>query len=361
LHGADLGAFVLDETNSIIKIKVWKPVISDVGIKLVAASGWALPEIKIANTVVNQWEEISFDFSDVPNPPAAEGQYDQIVVFPDFDLAGRTQDNIVYFDEITFNPDGGGGSDEPTVAAPTPPGRNPDDVISLFSDVYANVAVDTWRTDWSAATYEEVMVAGNPTKKYSLLDFVGIETISGQLDITEMDYVHMDVWSPNFTLFGIKLVDFGADGAFGGGDDVEHQVNIESPAQNEWVSLNIPLSEFTGLTTRQNIAQYILVSQPSGSSTVFLDNFYFFAGDITAISEQSSNKQLTVFPNPIAAGNSVNFDKEVALVEVYDLSGKLIVSSTQQTLNTDLLKQGIYTLRIVDAANQLHVQKLMIK
>ncbi|MBU1369110.1 MAG: T9SS type A sorting domain-containing protein [Bacteroidetes bacterium] len=360
LHGADLGAFVLDETNSTIKIMVWKPVISDVGIKLVAASGWAQPEIKVPNTVVNQWEELTFDFSAFPNPPAAEGQYDQIVVFPDFDLAGRTQDNVVYFDNITFS---GGGTTptEPTVAAPTPPGRNPDDVISLFSDAYANVVVDTWRTDWSVANYEEVMIDGNPTKKYSLLDYVGIETVSSQLDITEMEYVHLNIWSPNFTFFGLKLVDYGADGAFGGGDDVEHQVNFESPAQNEWIALDIPLSEFTGLTTRQNIAQYILVGQPSGTSTVFVDNFYFFAGDITDLSEQSTRKQLKVYPNPIAAGNAVNFDKEVTLVEVYDLSGKLIVSSTQQTLNTELLKQGMYTLRIVDAANQLHMQKLMIK
>jgi hypothetical protein len=82
---------------------VWKSVISDVGIKLVAASGWAQPEIKVANTLINQWEELTFDFSGYPNPPGSEGMYDQIVIFPDFDLSGRTQDNIIYFDNITFN------------------------------------------------------------------------------------------------------------------------------------------------------------------------------------------------------------------------------------------------------------------
>lgn len=81
---------------------VWKSVISDVGIKLVAASGWAQPEIKVANTLINQWEELTFDFSGYPNPPGSEGMYDQIVIFPDFDLSGRTQDNIIYFDNITF-------------------------------------------------------------------------------------------------------------------------------------------------------------------------------------------------------------------------------------------------------------------
>jgi hypothetical protein len=58
LHGADIGTFNLNETNSTIKIMVYKPVISDVGIKLVKPDGWSLGEIKVANTVVNEWEEL---------------------------------------------------------------------------------------------------------------------------------------------------------------------------------------------------------------------------------------------------------------------------------------------------------------
>ena len=103
-HGtSNLGPFVLGANNSTIKIMVWKSVISDVGIKLVSANGWSQGEIKVANTRVNQWEELTFDFSSFINPPPAEGQFDQIVVFPDFNLAGRTQDNIIYFDNITFS------------------------------------------------------------------------------------------------------------------------------------------------------------------------------------------------------------------------------------------------------------------
>jgi hypothetical protein len=82
---------------------VWKSVISDVGIKLVSPTGWSQGEIKKANTLINQWEELTFDFSNYVNPPPSEGQLDQIVIFPDFDLAGRTQDNIIYFDNILFS------------------------------------------------------------------------------------------------------------------------------------------------------------------------------------------------------------------------------------------------------------------
>ncbi len=278
MHGADIGPFVLDATNSIIKIMVWKSVISDVGIKLAAPTGWAQPDIKVANTLVNQWEELTFNFSGVPNPPSSEGAYDQIIIFPDFNLNGRTQDNIVYFDNITFNQAGGAGN-EPATAAPTPT-RNPADVISLFSNAYNNVPVDTWRTPWSAAVLEDITIQGNATKKYSQLDFVGIETVANQLDVTDMTHFHIDVWSADFTLLGVKLVDFGADGAFGGGDDVEHQVNFNAPAQGQWVSLDIPLSDFTGLTTKEHIAQYILVGQPTGTTTIYVDNVYFFTGNV---------------------------------------------------------------------------------
>ncbi len=99
-QGADLGEFVLDATNNIITIKVWKPVISNVGIKLVSSTFWSQGEILIPNTLINQWEELTFDFSSYINPPAGNGVLSQIVIFPDFDA--RTQDNIIYFDDIRF-------------------------------------------------------------------------------------------------------------------------------------------------------------------------------------------------------------------------------------------------------------------
>ncbi|OWY23824.1 hypothetical protein BVG80_07695, partial [Sphingobacteriales bacterium TSM_CSM] len=278
LHGADLGPFELNSNTSTIKIMVWKSVISDVGIKFASPTGWSQGEIKVSNTLVNQWEELTFNFSGFINPPASEGQLDQIIIFPDFNLGGRTQDNIIYFDNITFS-SGGGGATEPTAAAPTP--THPEaDVISMFSDAYTNVPVDTWRTDWSAATLEDVSVAGNATKKYSALDFVGIETVANQINAAGMTHFHMDVWSADFTFFGVKLVDFGADGGYGGGDDSEHQVNFTAPAQGQWVSLDIPLSDFTGLASREHLAQLILVGQPTGANTVYVDNVYFYSGAV---------------------------------------------------------------------------------
>jgi hypothetical protein len=182
---------------------------------------------------------------------------------------------ILYIDNIYFYKSGGSTATEPAAAAPTP-AHPAADVISLFSGAYTNVPVDTWKTDWSAATYEEVTVAGNPTKKYSALNYVGIETGSAPINATAMTHLHLDVWSADITNFGIKLVDFGADGKYAGGDDVEHQLDFVAPAKGSWVSYNIPLSNFTNLATRGHLAQYILVGQPSGATTIWVDNFYFY-------------------------------------------------------------------------------------
>jgi hypothetical protein len=266
----------------------------------------------------------------------------------------------IYLDNIYFYRDGS-APNEPTVAAPNPPARDPDDVISLFSDAYSNVAVDTWLTPWSVAMLEDITIEGNPTKKYYNLDFAGIETIENQLDLTEMLFLHLDVWSPNFAFFGIKLVDFGPDGAFGGGDDSEHQIDFVDLAIDEWVSLDIPLSDFSGLTSLENIAQYILVGQPTGSSIVYVDNFYFFKGEPLGTTDISTiGNRITIFPNPVNQGGSVQLGLDVKQFELLDLSGRLLISTNASFVDTHKLSKGIYVLRIHTKNGDIQVQKLVV-
>lgn len=267
IHGSGIGTFTLTAENAIVKIKVWKSVISDVGIKFAVNDGGSTGEIKVANTLINQWEELVFDFSSKIGEPTST-DIDQIIIFPDFNFA-RSSDNTVYIDDITFSPADPG--DDPMVAAPAPT-LPQSDVISLFSNSYTNIAVDTWQTNWSDAVLTDVQIAGNDTKKYDPLVFVGIETVATPIDITAMTFFNLDVWSPDFTVFKVKLVDFGANGIFGGGDDVEHEVTFNNLTQSAWNSLHIPMAEFENLVTREHIAQLILVG---AGAKVYVDNVYF--------------------------------------------------------------------------------------
>ncbi len=165
----------------------------------------------------------------------------------------------------------------PTVAAPTPV-REAADVISLFSDAYPNVPVDTWSASFDDADVSDVQIAGNAVKKYTNLVFAGVEFVSNQINATQMTHLHLDVYTADVSSFRVKLVDFGPNGVFGGGDDTEHEVALSgtsSPAltASAWSSLDIPLSAFAGLTRRGNLAQMII---SSASSTVYLDNVYYY-------------------------------------------------------------------------------------
>jgi hypothetical protein len=185
----------------------------------------------------------------------------------------------VYVDNVFFYKEEGGGS-EPTTPAPNPtyPAA---DVVSLFSNPYTNVPVDTWSAVWDNADVADVQVAGNDTKLYTNLVFAGIEFINQTVDASSMTHFRMDIWTPDPTalpaVFKIKLVDFGADGVFGGGDDVEHELTFNANSTpplvtGNWVSFDIPLSNFTGLTTRGHLAQLIISGDPN---TVYVDNVLF--------------------------------------------------------------------------------------
>lgn len=230
-------------------------------------------QIDVPMPAQNTWIDYDFALDDFVGLTTRSNIAQVVLVAQPSSAATVFVDNL-YF----FNDDGMGGPTEPTAAAPTPT-QAAGDVISLFSDAYTDITVDTWRTDWSSAMFEDVTIAGNATKKYSELDFVGIETVASTVDASGMTHFHLDVWSGDFTNFAVKLVDFGADGAFDGGDDSEFQVEIPMPAQAQWVSLDLPLSDFTGLTSRNNIAQYVLVGQPTGMTTVFVDNLFFYNDD----------------------------------------------------------------------------------
>jgi hypothetical protein len=172
-----------------------------------------------------------------------------------------------------------GQSIAPTVPAPTPtiPG---DKVISLFSNAYTNVKVDTWNTHWlySTAENEDIQINGDDVIRYRNLNFVGIEFSSQTVDASAMATFHIDMWTPDTTInktFKVKLIDFGADGVYGGGDDSNSEVSIGSPplSTQNWISLNIPLSSFTGLSGKSHLAQLVL----SGDlPNVYIDNVYFY-------------------------------------------------------------------------------------
>lgn len=205
-----------------------------------------------------------------------------------------------------------GLANAPTTAAPTPT-KAQANVISLFSNAYTNVNVDTWSAGWDQADVADTIIMGNDTKKYSNLVYSGIEfTGANKINVTNADFFHVDIWTPNASSFKVKLVDFGANGVFGGGDDKEHEYTCNNPAFSSWVSYDIPMSAFTGLTTKANLAQMLFVSS---GSTVYFDNVFFWANTAVlpvSIKSFTANKK----ENNVLLSWSVSNEISVANYEI---------------------------------------------
>ncbi len=188
--------------------------------------------------------------------------------------------STVYIDNIYFYD--AGLATEPDVAASTPP-HDPGNVASLYSDAYtAATTVTTWSAPWDQADVEDFAIGTDNMKKYTNLVYAGIEF--NPLDASAMTHFHMDVWTPDPTaapsVFKVKLVDYGADGNYGGGDDVEHELTFDENTMNTamWVGIDVPLTDFTNLTTTGHLAQMVISGDPN---TVFVDNIYFYQGAAT--------------------------------------------------------------------------------
>lgn len=170
VHSEGIGEFTFDATNNSVKIKVYKPTISDVAIKFEGTS--AAKEIKVPNTVTNQWEELTFDFSSVNG-----NTYNKIVIIPDFvdggtpfNATNRATDNTLYFDDI-IAPKGVTTTDPAPSDAPATPSEAAADVISIFSDAYTDVAA-TWNPSWGqSTTVTDEVIASNNVKNIKVLLF----------------------------------------------------------------------------------------------------------------------------------------------------------------------------------------------
>jgi len=172
----------------------------------------------------------------------------------------------------------------PSEAAPTPT-HDSADVISIFSDSYTNIVVERWLTDWSfgsLAVFDQV-INGDNVKAYTGFNtpafYGGIDFTPNQFDAATpgMTHFHMDVFAPTGTQFGVKIVDFGPNGGYGGGDDTEHTITLNGSSDpqfiaGQWISLDIPLTEL-GAMNFGNVSQLVLTGTNAGS--LWVDNIYF--------------------------------------------------------------------------------------
>ena len=170
------------------------------------------------------------------------------------------------------------GYEPPTVAAPAPT-LPAGDVISMFSGAYDDVNVDTWNTQWGGSTAQvsDYAVAGEDTKMYSGLNFVGIEFLNPTIDASDMTHFHLDVYAPSGTNFKVKLVSFPTTMTTGVETADLVLDGTTTPAFNAgaWSSLDIPLDDFTlpAEWDWSHVGQLVLST--TDAQLVLVDNVYW--------------------------------------------------------------------------------------
>ncbi|MGY8765054.1 MAG: T9SS type A sorting domain-containing protein [Fidelibacterota bacterium] len=356
-HGSDIGTFSLDASNSTLKIMVYKTVISDVGLKFVIPTSGSLGEIKVANTITNAWEELTFDFSSHIGLPEAIG-IDQIVVFPDFNLGGRTQDNIIYFDNISFSP--ATVPESPAEAAPTPTLAEAN-VISIFSDAYTNIDGVNLNPAWGQSTVvTEMAIEGNNTLLYTGLNYQGTEFISQ--DVSGMTYLHIDYWTDNSTALNFFVISQTPT--------VDSDYHTFALVSEQWVSVDIPLTTFPNVDLT-DVFQF----KVEGNGTIYWDNFYFYSNPV-GIDDRSETLPMGFtleqnFPNPFNPSTTIRFSIKhadhvvlkmfnIAGQEVFTLlDGKSSSGNHEVQFNANDLGSGTYFYSLT-VGKQSSVKKMVL-
>lgn len=160
--------------------------------------------------------------------------------------------------------------------APTPT-QDPEDVISIYTEAYPNVPVNYYNGYWEpfqTTLSEDFEVNGDFVLNYTNFNFVGIEFSSPTIDATDMTHFHLNIYLPNpiseNAQFLIKLVDLGD----GGEGAYTHTITQDQTQQ--WITIDIPLSSFGGLSSRNQLYQIIFEDLSGNINNFYADNIYFY-------------------------------------------------------------------------------------
>ncbi len=107
------------------------------------------------------------------------------------------------------------------------------------------------------------------------------------------------------------------------------------------------------------LSYYLVYSDDLGTDAKSL-SFALYDTNYLATNESSAGEDISIFPNPATEEFHINA-KNIARSEVYDTTGKLILSSPAQTVNISALPKGMYHVKIKMKDGSQAMKKLLKK
>jgi len=333
------GEFTFDATNAIVKIMVHKPVASDVGIKFEGSS--AAIQLVVANTVINGWQELTFDFS-----AQIGNTYNRIVLIPDF--AARTQTHVNYFDNLQL-PQGvvpAAGLTSLVVDFETATSFAADGVGITYTDLFAN---DLTTGANSSATVG--LISGINSGPYSNAQLF----VSGGFDMSAGDKgFSIMVKGPR----AIPVIKFKLEGGAANEKDAAYTT------PGVWQELTF---DFTADVSVSHNKIVIFFDFATAASADVADDVFMFDNVTFDVFSSLSTKSFAantvkMYPNP--AKGFVNFSStsnDVLDVAVYDMLGKQVLraNAVQSQLNISSLNPGMYFVNMTQGSN-VSTKKLLV-
>lgn len=82
------------------------------------------------------------------------------------------------------------------------------------------------------------------------------------------------------------------------------------------------------------------------------------------LNSQSSNSQMTIYPNPGSSNFTIQSDKTISQIQIFDITGKIVFSKSnieKSLLQVDIsnFENGVYIVEIIDENNDQITQKLI--
>lgn len=343
LHGSDIGVFDLTASNALVNIMVYKTKISDIGIKYVTPSGGAQMELKVANTLVNQWELITIDFSDYIGLGETTG-LDQIVIFPDF--IARDADDIIYFDNISFGPFEPGE----IIELPVDFELDADYGIIGFEGAESEVVLNP---DPSGANTSETVVKTIKTEgsQFYAGTAMGLDT---PIDFSESESISIKTWSPKADI-PVRLKLEAAGGVF-----VELDTNTTQ--ENQWEILTW---DFSGQTSGIDFTTVVVFFEfvpdlPGDGSTYYYDDIE--VGQVLSLSDLELFS-VSSFPNPVNNIWNVSSVDEISQITIYNILGENLTTffPHKNTFSLDMsqFNSGIYLMKLVSSKRETNTLKVL--
>jgi hypothetical protein len=238
----------------------------------------------------------------------------------------------------------GTNAQAPTTAASIPT-RVSANVKSIYSDTYTTFN-NTKLADmaWGQATVMTfVKLFGNDNMiKLTSFDWAPI-SIDPQLDISDMDSIHIDAYlSTNTSQFNLGLYTY-PDPATYTPEIAAYSSYWTGVNPGKWISIDMSLKEFN---QQGQDCKKVNVLRFRGFSVVYIDNIYAYKSSVTGISEIKNDNSLKIYPTVVASDLHLVSIENINEINIFNITGQSVgtynINAVKTTIDLTHLNSGSY-------------------